>query len=139
MIHFLLFQKPENETAVLIALIGSAAAILTALRADKWPMYIYNLWKDFSDGNSEKKQVKKDEIQELNKRIDELEDKLGKERMQMLRMQSILTAMLPLMRRLMKDYPEHIELLDELEKNIFGEMTTTSADGSDKINKKKRV
>jgi uncharacterized coiled-coil protein SlyX len=114
-----MFEQDNGNEAVWIALIGSAAAILAALRADKWPGYFIGWYK-------EKTRVSIDKTAELEKRIDDLEKELAKERSANERTQTILSSMLPLIKAMMKDNRDHINLLEQLENTIFNK---TPADG----------
>jgi len=125
----------NQDNSIVIAIIGSAGTILLALGANKWGATFMEWVKEKNRLKSDKASYKSSQIQKLNNRIDELEKSVQEERNRILRTHTILNSMLPLMRIIMKDYPEHVYLLDSLQKEIFE--YKTSADGN--TNKKQEV
>jgi len=118
----------NQDNAIVLAIIGSAGTILLALGANKWGATFMDWVKEKNRLKSDRASYKHSQIQKLNNRIDELERSVQEERSRLLRTHTILNAMLPLMRIIMKDYPEHVYLLDSLQKEIFE--YKTSADGN---------
>jgi outer membrane murein-binding lipoprotein Lpp len=118
----------NQDNAIVLAIIGSAGTILLALGANKWGSTFMEWVKEKNRLKSDRASYKHSQIQKLNNRIDELERSVQEERSRLLRTHTILNAMLPLMRIIMKDYPEHVYLLDSLQKEIFE--YRTSADGN---------
>jgi len=118
----------NQDNSIVIAIIGSAGTILLALGANKWGSTFLEWVKEKNRIKSDKASFKNSQIQKLNNRIDELEKSVQEERNRILRTHTILNSMLPLMRIIMKDYPEHVYLLDSLQKEIFE--YKTSADGN---------
>jgi len=118
----------NQDNAIVLAIIGSAGTILLALGANKWGSTFMEWVKEKNRIKTDKETYKHSQIQKLNNRIDELERSVQEERSRLLRTHTILNSMLPLMRIIMKDYPEHVSLLDSLQKEIFE--YRTSADGN---------
>lgn len=106
-----------------IALISSIGGIVTALGLGKLVPYLIEQHKK----NKELKEARYNEtvskIENLTQRLDDVEKELAKEKGVNQRTQSILRSMLPLMRSMMNDVPAHVALLDQLEQNVFGEIT----------------
>ena len=125
----------NQDNSIVIAIIGSAGTILLALGANKWGATFMEWVKEKNRLKSDKASYKSSQIQKLNNRIDELEKSVQEERNRILRTHTILNSMLPLMRIIMKDYPEHVYLLDSLQKEIFE--YKTSADGNTNNKNKK--
>ncbi len=118
----------NQENSIILAIIGSAGTILLALGANKWGSTFLEWVKERNKVAKEKATEKSSQVEKLNKRIDDLERDVAEERSRIVRTHTILNAMLPLMRIIMKDYPEHVYLLDSLQKEIFE--YRTSADGN---------
>jgi len=120
----------NQDNAIVLAIIGSAGTILLALGANKWGATLMEWIKEKNRVKSDKATYKLSQIVKLNNRIDELELLFQGERNRLLRTHTILNSMLPLMRIIMKEYPEHVYLLDSLQNEIFE--YKTSADGKPK-------
>jgi len=119
----------NQDNAIVLAIIGSAGTILLALGANKWGATLMEWIKEKNRIKSDKATYKHSQIEKLNRRIDELEKDVQEERTRLLRTHTILNSMLPLMRIIMKDFPEHVYLLDQLQNEIFE--YKTSADGNE--------
>jgi len=117
-----------QDNSIVLSIIGSAGTILLALGANKWGSTFLEWVKEKNKVAKEKATDKSSQVEKLNKRIDDLERDVAEERGRIVRTHTILNAMLPLMRIIMKDYPEHVYLLDSLQKEIFE--YKTSADGN---------
>lgn len=118
----------NQDNAIVLAIIGSAGTILLALGANKWGSTFLEWVKERNRVSKEKETEKSSQVEKLNKRIDSLERNVAEERSRIARTHTILNSMLPLMRIIMKDYPEHVKLLDSLQNEIFE--YRTSADGN---------
>ena len=118
----------NQDNSIVIAIIGSAGTILLALGANKWGSTFMEWVKEKNRLKSDKATYKHSQIEKLNKRIEKLEYSVTEERNRLLRTHTILNSMLPLMRIIMKDFPEHVYLLDQLQNEIFE--YKTSADGN---------
>ncbi len=117
-----------QDNSIVLAIIGSAGTILLALGANKWGSTFLEWVKERNRVSKEKETDKSSQVEKLNKRIDDLERDVAEERGRIVRTHTILNAMLPLMRIIMKDYPEHVYLLNSLQDEIFE--YKTSADGN---------
>ncbi|MBO2546091.1 hypothetical protein J0871_16870 [Salegentibacter sp. BDJ18] len=124
-----MLQNQAENTSLYVALIGSAAAILTALRADKWPGYLYEWGKSRNAAKREYYQKKEAEFKKLINKVDFLERELQRERAFALQTKNTMRIMMPIMRRMSKDHPDLIQMLDEFERNLNLDVETTSADG----------
>jgi hypothetical protein len=103
-----------------ISLITYGGGIATALGLGKIIPAFIEWWKENRSATTKR-------LEDLTKRLEIVEEELEREKSINQNTQSTLRAMLPLMRSIMKDHPIHLELLDQLEKNIFGYLQ--SADG----------
>lgn len=119
-------EVPKDENGIWIALIGAAAAILGALRVDRWPVLFFSWLKSLNNGSSkaELKELEA-EAEELKREMKRLRDSLTEERMSVMQMRLTFKAMVPLMRQMMSDSPAHVELLNQLENSIFENVTPT--------------
>ena len=122
-----MFEESNNNSQIWITLITSMAAIATAFGLNKIVPAIIDWFKSKNKQRRERRIIKYREIGKLNSRIDMLEKELERERTFSVQTRSTLKAMLPLMKEIMKDHPNYILLLEQLEANVFGE--TTSSDG----------
>ncbi len=111
-----------------VALISSIGGIATAFGLNKIIPSVIEWFKTKNKQRRERRLIKYREIGKLNARIDTLEKELERERTFAVQTRSTLRAMLPLMKEIMKDHPNYISLLNQLENNVFGE--TTPSDGS---------
>jgi len=119
--------ESNNNSAIWIALISSVGGIATAFGLNKIIPAMIEWFKTKNKQRRERRSIKYREIGKLNSRIDMLEKELERERTFSVQTRSTLKAMLPLMKEIMKDHPNYILLLEQLEANVFGE--TTSGDG----------
>ena len=115
----------ENNNSVVIAIISATSGILIALGAKEWVPSLVDWMKFKTTSRAKREIIRKKELEALNDRINTLERDLETERKLILQTQTTLRAMLPLMKEIMKDHPNYIALLEQLEKNIFGANTPT--------------
>lgn len=120
-------MPPMNSNEIWIALIAAASGILTALGFGKIIPAVLEWWKTRTEERRKKNASRYEEIVKLNERINVLEKELDKHRAFETQTRSTLNAMLPLMKEMMKDHPNYIQLLEQLENNIIGK--TSPADG----------
>ena len=123
-----MFEESNNNSQIWVALISSVGGIATAFGLNKIIPAIIEWFKAKNKQRRERRLIKYREIGKLNSRIDMLEKELERERTFAVQTRSTLKAMLPLMKEIMKDHPNYISLLEQLEKNVFGE--TTPGDGT---------
>lgn len=117
-----------NTNEIWIALIAAASGILTALGFGKIIPALLEWWKEKQESRKQTKALRYEELMKLKERINVLEDELDKHRAFETQTRSTLNAMLPLMKEMMKDHPNYIQLLEQLEKNILNG-NKISADG----------
>ena len=114
----------SNEN-IWIAIIGAASGILTVLGVGKIIPAIIDWIKEVRADKDKRYQETSSKLEELTARLERVEKELSVEKGINQRMQSTLRSMLPLMRTMMNDVPAHVALLDQLEANIFGDLTPT--------------
>lgn len=116
-----------NNNDIWIAVISAASGILTALGLGKVVPSLIKWWEEKQEEKRKDKAIRYEQITKLNERINVLEKELDKHRAFETQTRSTLNAMLPLMKEMMKDHPNYVMLLEQLENNIIGKMV--SADG----------
>lgn len=117
----------NEHNNVWIALIAAAGGIATALGLNHVIPALVKWWHEKIDHNRQKKAATVGEFKRLNERINILESELDKRREFETQTRATLNAMLPLMKEMMREHPDYVRLLDQLERNIIG--NTTSSDG----------
>lgn len=112
-----------NTENIWIAFIAASAGLVTALGLGKIVPAIIDWWNKKTEYNRLKKMSSEDAIKALNDRINVLENELDKHRAFETQTRATLNAMLPLMKEMMKDHPNYVSLLNQLENNIIGKIT----------------
>jgi hypothetical protein len=113
-----MLENESGNTAIWIAFIGSAAAILGALRADKWPGYIASWFRSRHTAKQLYYRKKEEEFKRLSQKVEDLEKELDRERALSIQIKTTLRIIVPIMRRMAKDDPDFIDLLDNLDRVI---------------------
>lgn len=109
-----------KDNSVLIAVIGSLAAILGAFGAKEVTLSIIGWWKEQREERKKTKALKYQEITDMKVRLERMEKELDKHRQFEVQTISTLNSMIPLMKEIMKDHPDYVKLLEQLERNIIG-------------------
>lgn len=110
-------------------LIGAAGGIIAALGLGKVIPALINWWEEKRDERKKSKSIKYQEIKALTERIENLEKELDRHRVFETKTKTAFNSMIPLMKEMMKNHPDYIKLLEQLQENIFGG-DLTSADGN---------
>jgi flagellar biosynthesis/type III secretory pathway M-ring protein FliF/YscJ len=108
-----------NDNDIWIAVITGAGTLAGVLGFNKIMPAIIERFKETREDKRKKQSATKGEYEELRTKIEELEIKLDKSERFEIQTRSTLKAMLPLMRVMMKDHPEFVALLKQLEDNIL--------------------
>lgn len=122
-----------KDQSIWISILTYGGGIITALGVGKIIPAILERWKELRVSKDNRyKQVLAD-VERLKSRLETVEEELDHEKSINARMQATLNSMLPLMKIMMHDVPAHVDLLEQLERNVFGDITPT--DGSPKNNR----
>lgn len=101
-------------------LIIYGGGLITALGLNKVAPAILDWWKIRTEDRRKAKASRYEEIMKMKERIRALEDDIDKHRAFEVQTRSTLNAMLPLMKEMMKDHPNFVSILNQLELNIIG-------------------
>lgn len=94
--------------------------LATALGLGKIVPAIIDWWKIKTEDRRKAKASRYEEIMKMKESIQLLEQELDKHRAFEVQTRSTLNAMLPLMKEMMKDHPNFVLVLNQLELNIIG-------------------
>ena len=121
----------SNE--IWISALTYGGGIITALGVGKIIPAIIERWKELRVSKDNRYKKVLESYQKLEGRLETVEEELAREKSINARMQATLNSMLPLMKIMMHDVPAHVDLLEQLERNVFGDFTPT--DGNPEKNR----
>ena len=125
-----MIENPNKE--LWVALIAGLSGILGALGIKEVIPAILRWWEEKRADSKTRRMMKHDEIRKLYARIEKLEQENDSHRNFKIKTQTAFNSMIPLMKEIMKEHPQYVHLLEQLESNIFGGGDITPTDGSKK-------
>ena len=115
-------MNTPDSNEIWIALISAASGLIAALGLNKVVPSILKWWEDSRERKRTLKEEEKNQLNNLLKRVDDLEAQVDKYKAFETRTDTAFKLMLPVISDVMRDHPHHIELFKQLQSIIFEEI-----------------